>query len=115
MSKVSSFIVVNNIVFNSKTFWSHGIVFSCKTLKHRNTKHVFFWCVSKFYNGVCIIDQLTPCYKILGYELELGDDLVCNMGYIRLITRVSVKYDEICHEQRQYCHEPKASGNTKYE
>ena len=31
--------------------------------------------------------------------------------YIRHITWVSVKYDEIFHE----CHEPKASGNTKYE
>ena len=35
--------------------------------------------------------------------------------YIRLITRVSVEYDEVFHELRQYSHEPKASGNTKYE
>ena len=35
--------------------------------------------------------------------------------YIRLITRVSVEYDEIFHELRQYCHEPQASGNTKHE
>ena len=35
--------------------------------------------------------------------------------YIRLITWVSVEYDEIFHELRQYCHEPQASGNTKYE
>ena len=35
--------------------------------------------------------------------------------YIRLITRASMKYDEILHEYRQYCHEPKASRNTKYE
>ena len=26
-----------------------------------------------------------------------------------------MEYDEIFHELRQYCHEPKASGNTKYE
>ena len=38
-----------------------------------------------------------------------------NSRYIRLITWVIVEYDEIFHELRKYCHEPKASGNTKYE
>ena len=35
--------------------------------------------------------------------------------YIKLITWVSVKYDELFHEQHRYFHVPKASRNTDYE
>ena len=61
-----------------------------------------------------------PLLSILFLKTKRNDLARPVMGtiflvYIRLFTRVSVEYDEIFHELRQYCHEPKASGNTKYE
>ena len=41
-------------------------------------------------------------------RLQLVTILTVLLKYIRLITQVSVKYNEIFHEWRQYCHEPKS-------
>ena len=56
-----------------------------------------------------------PLLSILFLKTKRNDLARPVMGTIFLVTRVSVEYDEIFHESRQYCHEPQASGNTKYE